>query len=95
MTTCWLSSKLFGYADSRVDGPSQFGHKPHRHGIIRKAALCDWLLLGSGVVSGPSGDQAGNEGTGQGFAAPTSVVHELEEAEIQGGLTPVFSSTRR
>ena len=42
-----------------------------------------WLLLGFGVVLGPSRDQAGNEGAEQGFAAPASVVHKLEEAEIK------------
>ena len=34
--------------------------------------------MGSGVVLDPSCDQTGNEGAEQGFAAPTSVVHELE-----------------
>jgi len=42
-----------------------------------------WLLLGSGVVLGPSRDQAGDEGTEQGFATAARVVHELEEAEIE------------
>jgi len=42
-----------------------------------------WLLLSSGVVLGLSRNQAGDEGAEQGFAAPTSVVHELEEAEIK------------
>ena len=45
-----------------------------------------WLLLGSGVVGGTSRDQACDEGTEQGFAAPARVVHDLEEAEIQGQL---------
>jgi len=43
----------------------------------------EWLLLGSGVVMGPSRDQTGDQGTEQGFAAPASVVHELEEAEVE------------
>ncbi len=30
-----------------------------------------------------SRDQAGDQGTEQGFAAPASVVHELEEAEVK------------
>ncbi len=41
------------------------------------------LLLGFGVVPGPSRNQAGDEGAEQGFAASASVVHELEEAEIE------------
>ncbi len=41
------------------------------------------LLLGSGVVMDLSRDQAGDQGTEQGFAAPASVVHELEEAEVE------------
>ena len=45
-----------------------------------------WLLLGSGVVTGTSRDQASDEGSEQGFAAPARVVHELEEAEVQGQL---------
>ncbi len=40
-----------------------------------------------------SGDQASDEGAEQGFAAPARVVHELEEAEVEGQLvlrdTPV------
>jgi len=32
---------------------------------------------------GLSRDQAGDQGTEQGFAAPASVVHELEEAEVE------------
>ncbi len=43
----------------------------------------NWLLLGSGVVMGPSRNQARDERAEQGFAAPASVVHELEEAEIK------------
>ena len=42
-----------------------------------------WLLLGSGVVTGPSRHQACDEGAEQGFAASTRVMHELEEAEIE------------
>ncbi len=42
-----------------------------------------WLLLGSGVVTGPSRHQACDEGAEQGFAASACVVHELEEAEIK------------
>ena len=42
-----------------------------------------WLLLGFGVVPGPSRNQAGDEGAQQGFAASASVVHELEKAEIE------------
>ncbi len=45
-----------------------------------------WLLPGSGVVTGTSGNQAGDEGTEQGFAASACVVHELEEAEVEGQL---------
>jgi len=39
--------------------------------------------LGSGVLTGPSRHQAGDEGAEQGFAASTRVVHELKEAEIK------------
>ena len=42
-----------------------------------------WLLLGFGVVPGPSRNQAGDEGAEQRFAASASVVHELEEAEVE------------
>jgi len=42
-----------------------------------------WLLLGSGVVTGPSRNQARDERAEWGFAAPASVVHELEEAEVE------------
>jgi len=42
-----------------------------------------WLLLGSGVVTGPSRNQACDKGAEQGFAASARVVHELEEAEIE------------
>ena len=41
------------------------------------------LLLGSGVVVSSSRDQAGDQGTEQGFAASAHVVHELEEAEVK------------
>ena len=41
------------------------------------------LLLGFGVVVGPSRHQACNKSAEQGFAAPACVVHELEEAEIE------------
>jgi len=37
------------------------------------------LLLGSGVVTGSSCNQACDQGTEQGFAASARVVHELEE----------------
>ena len=39
--------------------------------------------MGSGVVLGLSRNQAGEQGTEQGFAASARVVHELEEAEIK------------
>jgi len=42
-----------------------------------------WLLLGSGVVPGPSRHQAGDKRSEQGFAASACVVHELEEAEVE------------
>jgi len=42
----------------------------------------DWLLLGFGVVPGPSRNQAGDEGAQQGFAASASVVHELEKVGV-------------
>ncbi len=45
--------------------------------------LSMWLLLGSGVVAGPSRHQAHDEGAEQGLAASACVVHELEEAEIE------------
>ena len=41
------------------------------------------MPFGSGVVMGPSRDQAGHERAEQGFAASVRVVHELEEAEIK------------
>ena len=43
-------------------------------------AIFVWLLLGSGVVLGLSRDQAGDQGTEQGFAASARVVHELKKA---------------
>jgi len=46
-------------------------------------AIQAWLLLGSGVVAGPSRHQARDERPEQGFAAATRVVHELEEAEVE------------
>jgi len=42
-----------------------------------------WFLLGFGVVTGPSRNQARDKGAEQGFAASACVVHELEEAEIE------------
>jgi len=39
--------------------------------------------LGSGVVMGLSRNQACGKGAEQGFAASASIVHELEEAEIE------------
>ena len=42
--------------------------------------------MGSGVVTGPSRNQAGDEGAEQGFAASACIVHELEEAKIKGQL---------
>jgi len=44
------------------------------------------LILGSGVVTGPSRNQAGDECAEQGFAASARIVHELEEAKIKGQL---------
>jgi len=41
------------------------------------------LLLGSGVVTGPSRYQACDESAEQGSAASARVVHELEEAEVE------------
>jgi len=41
------------------------------------------LLLGSGVVTGPSRYQACDKGAEQGFAASARVVHKLEEAKIE------------
>ena len=41
------------------------------------------LLSGSGVVPGPSRNQACDERAEQGFAASARAVHELEEAEIK------------
>jgi hypothetical protein len=46
-------------------------------------AVPERLLLGSGVVTGQSCNQACDEGAEQGFAASAGVVHELEEAEIE------------
>ena len=40
-------------------------------------------MLGSGVVTAPSCNQARDEGAEQGSAASASVMHELEEAEIE------------
>ncbi len=41
------------------------------------------LLLASRVVKSSSCNQAGDERTEQGFAAPARIVHELEEAEVE------------
>ncbi len=35
------------------------------------------------MVTGPSRNQAGDEGAEQGFAASARIVHELEEAEVK------------
>src|SRR3954468_5071570 len=48
-------------------------------------ALADievWLLSGSGVVTGTSGDKARDEGAEESFAPAARVVYELEEAEV-------------
>ena len=42
------------------------------------------LFRGSGVVTGASGHQCGDEGPEQGFTAPPGVVNELEEAQVNG-----------
>ncbi len=52
------------------------------------------LLSGSGVVTGPSRNQACDKGAEQGFAAPARVVHELEEAEIERQLLLRDASVR-
>src|SRR3954462_10823776 len=41
-----------------------------------------WLLSGSGVVTGTSGDEARDEGAEESFAPAARVVYELEEAEV-------------
>ncbi len=41
------------------------------------------LLLGTGLVTGPSRYQACDKGAEQGFAASTRIVHELEEAKME------------
>jgi len=51
-------------------------------------------LLGSGVVPGPSRNQAGDERAEQGFAASTRVVHELKETEIERQLLLRDASVR-
>jgi len=51
--------------------------------VSEVATKSGWLLLGSGVVTGPSRHQAGDEGAEQGFAASTRIVHELEEAKME------------
>src|SRR3954466_11915741 len=54
-----------------------------------------WLLPGFGVGTGPSGDEARDEGAEESFAPAACVVHELEEAEIERQLvlrdTPVWA----
>src|SRR3954453_10011714 len=45
-----------------------------------------WLLSGFGVVSVGLGNQGGDEGAEECFAAAAGVVDELEEAEIGGQL---------
>src|SRR3954454_8383307 len=42
----------------------------------------EWLLSGSGVVTGTSGDKARDEGAEESFAPAARVVYELEEAEV-------------
>ena len=49
---------------------------------LRQRCFIPRLLLGSGVMLGPLRNQAGDKGSEQGFAASTSVVHELKKAEI-------------
>ena len=69
---------------------SLFGGKPGLRdaGLLESAVLrasnkLAWLLSGSGVVPGPSRNQACDERAEQGFAASTRVVHKLEEAEVE------------
>ena len=52
-----------------------------RH-LISRRTLRLWLLSGSGVVTGTSGDEARDEGAEESFAPAARVVHELEEAEV-------------
>jgi hypothetical protein len=67
-------------------------HVPWKSSI--KLYNCLRLLLGSGVVTGPSRHQAGDERSEQGFAASACVVHELEEAEIKRQLVLRNASMR-
>jgi len=54
--------------------------------LCPKTGYPSWLLSGFGVVAGASRNQARDERAEQGFAASACVVHELEEAEIEGQL---------
>ena len=56
------------------------GDEPHWVGRFR--LKLPWLLSGSGVVTGTSGDEARDEGAEESFAPAARVVHELEEAEV-------------
>jgi len=53
------------------------------HELRGRVRIPTRLLSGSGVVAGTSRDQAGDEGAKQGFATSPSIVHELEEAEVE------------
>ncbi len=63
-------------------------------GLLDRILLPGWLLSGSGVVPGPSRNQAGDERAEQGFAASTRVVHELKETEIERQLLLRDASVR-
>src|SRR4051812_19624849 len=56
---------------------------PARDALALRFGNPGWLLSGFRVVTGTSGDEAGDEGTEESFAPAARVVHELEEAEIE------------
>src|SRR3954463_8159436 len=51
-------------------------------GSVAMFCILSWLLSGSGVVTGTSGDKARDEGAEESFAPAARVVYELEEAEV-------------
>ncbi len=70
----WTPSPIFLHAEACARFASDGEVAP----IIRLR-----LLLGFGVMVGPSRHQACNKGAEQGLAASACVVHEPEEAEIE------------
>jgi len=89
-----VSEDAQGRATHEQDRPALF-----RSALLLRRAeaawlLLKWLLLGSGVVVSSSRNQAGDKRAEQGFATSPSIVHELEEAEVEWQLVLRDASVR-